>query len=298
MKIEQIAQMFPEVQSLIQQLTNQQTNDCFPSGHFYSATFSIQEIKEREDKIWKENPQPTIPGVDLNANGQLALLKEFEKYYDELPFDKDIPGLRYQFENGFYSYTDGIILYSMMRHLNPSKIIEVGSGFSSALMLDTKEHFGMDSELLFIEPYPERLNSLLRESDKKNCSVIVEKVQDVNPEVFATLGKNDILFIDSSHVLKTGSDLHYLLFEILPIIQPGVFIHFHDIFYPFEYPKRSVFAGRNWNENYFLRAFLMHNAGYKVRFFSHFMFSFHASAFERMPLCYNNGGGHLWIEKL
>jgi predicted O-methyltransferase YrrM len=215
-----------------------------------------------------------------------------------MPFGKELPGLRYYFDNDFYSYTDGIILYSMLRHFKPRKIIEVGSGFSSALMLDTKDYFKMDTELTFIEPYPERLISLLRDTDESKCHVLVENVQDIDPAVFKALNRNDILFIDSSHVLKTGSDLHFLMFDILPAIQPGVLIHFHDIFYPFEYPKESVFAGRNWNENYFLRAFLMHNTSYIIRFFSHFMFTFHSSAFEKMPLCYKNGGGNLWIEKL
>lgn len=298
MSINELAEKYPAVKELVDKLARYEKNDCYPPGHFYSAVFNVAELQTREEKIWKGMENPRLGGIDLNDGGQAELVAMMERYYGEMPFGKDLPGLRYSFENDFYSYTDGTILYSMMRHFQPKKIVEVGSGHSSALMLDTKEHFGMGTELVFIEPFPERLNSLLRDSDRDHCRVVVSPVQEVDPAFFAGLGKNDILFIDSSHVVKTGSDLHYLLFEVIPALQPGVLIHFHDVFYPFEYPKRWVFQGRNWNEDYFLRAFLMHNNAYKIRFFAHFMHVHHGHVFKNMPLCYKNGGGNIWLEKL
>ncbi len=293
-----MAAKYPQVKELMDRVKAYETNDSFPPGHFYSAVFSIEELKTREDKIWKGLDNPTVAGIDMNADGQKELVASFEKYYPEMPFDKNLPGLRYAFQNDFYSYTDGITLYSMIRHFKPRRIVEVGSGHSSALMLDTKEHFRLDTELVFIEPFPDRLNSLLRNTDRHECRVVVSPVQDVDPSFFSDLEKNDILFIDSSHVVKTGSDLHYLLFEVIPALQKGVLIHFHDVFYPFEYPKRWVLEGRNWNEDYFLRAFLMYNNAFKILFFAHYLHAHHGNIFSNMPLCYKNGGGNIWLEKL
>ena len=102
------------------------------------------------------------------------------------------------------------------------------------------------------------------ESDKTSCHVVESKIQDVDISIFSALKKGDILFVDSSHVVKTGSDVHFILFSILPVLESGVIIHFHDVFYPFEYPKKWVYKGFNWNEDYFLRAFMMHNNAYKL----------------------------------
>ncbi len=97
---------------------------------------------------------------------------------------------------------------------------------------------------------------------------------------------------------KTGSDVNYILFDILPILNKGVFIHFHDIFYPFEYPKKWVYEGRNWNEDYILKAFLMYNSEFKIRLFSHYLHELHKDTFKDMPLCYKNTGGNIWLEKI
>jgi hypothetical protein len=98
-------------------------------------------------------------------------------------------------------------------------------------------------------------------------------------------------------VVKTGSDLYHILFNILPVLKPGVYIHFHDIFFPFEYPKAWVMAGRNWNENYVLRAFLMYNEKFRVRLFSDYLYKKHTVAYWDLPLAYNVQGTSLWIEK-
>ena len=151
--------------------------------------------------------------------------------------------------------------------------------------------------MTFIEPFPARLFSLLTLKDKKNINLIKSEVQSVHLDNFKKLEAGDILFIDSSHVVKTASDVHFILFDVLPILKRGVFIHFHDVFYPFEYPKKWVLSGINWNEDYFLKAFLMYNDEFEIRLFSEYLHRFHDIAFEKMPLCYNNIGGNLWIEK-
>ena len=124
-----------------------------------------------------------------------------------------------------------------------------------------------------------------------------KKVQSVPLQKFKDLNENDILFIDSSHVSKTGSDVNFEIFNILTNLNSGVIIHFHDVFYPFEYPKEWVLAGRNWNENYLLRAFLSYNNSFEILHFSQFIHYHHKEAFQSMPLTYKNTGGNLWIRK-
>jgi predicted O-methyltransferase YrrM len=283
----------------VKTLYKQSLNSCHPNGHFYSPVISIEDVKKRESEIWKNVGSDGIQGVELRTDQQKELVLQFAKYYRELPFKAEKQtNIRYQFANGYYSYTDGIILYSMIRHFEPKMIIEIGSGFSSAIMLDTNELFFKNQiSLTFIDPYPERLYSLMTEGDKQHATVIESDVQVIPVNVFEKLQAGDILFIDSTHVSKTGSDVNYILFEILPILKKGVLIHFHDVFYPFEYPKEWVFKGFNWNEDYILKAFLMYNNKFEIRLFAEYLHTHHEDVFKEMPLCYNNTGGNLWLEK-
>jgi hypothetical protein len=165
-------------------------------------------------------------------------------------------------------------------------------------MLDTNERFLQHSlELTFIEPYAGRLLSLLTDIDKQRTTIIEAFVQAVPLTTYDQLEAGDILFVDSTHVVKTGSDVNHILFEILPRLKPGVFIHFHDIFYPFEYPKEWVFGGFNWNEDYFLKAFLLYNNAFDIVLFSEYLHKHHPDAFLNMPLAYKNHGGNLWLQK-
>jgi len=192
-----------------------------------------------------------------------------------------------------FGYSDAIFLYSFLRKHKPKRIIEVGSGFSSAVMLDTIDScFSEKPEMTFIEPYPERLISLFREKDKEQVRLIDRKVQDVSPDLFLALKSGDLLFIDSSHVMKCGSDLQFLMFEILPRLQSGVFVHFHDVFYPFDYLSEFLMDRIYWNEAYFLRAFLFYNSEWSIRFFNSYVnFMLGELIKEKMPLCAKDHGG-------
>jgi hypothetical protein len=227
-----------------------------------------------------------IAGVDLREGAQLALLDDLGRAYPGIPFaDHATHDRRFHFDNEYYSYFDSVVLFTMLRHARPRRVVEVGSGFSSAVMLDTRDAFlDRDTHLTFIDPYPERLESLLRPDDRARCTVLAQKVQDVPLATFTALEANDILFVDSSHVVKVGSDVAWIVFEILPRLAPGVIVHFHDIPYPFEYPLHWFRAGRAWNEAYILRAFLQFNRDFEIRFFNDFMATFHGDAVRaRMP---------------
>jgi predicted O-methyltransferase YrrM len=272
-----------------------------PPGHFYSPIPSIEQVRQDADRIFGDSPR-SLAGLDLNEAAQRSLLEKLAAYYPEMPFTATKQaGLRYYFENPAYGWSDGILLYCMIRLLQPRKIIEIGSGFSSCMMLDTNDLFCDGTiETAFIEPYPELLESLLRKSDSSSgrVRIIPARVQDVDLAEFSALEANDILFVDSTHVSKIDSDVNRILFEVLPSLAPGVYVHFHDIFYPFEYPREWVLEGRAWNEAYILRAFLQFNSGFSVVLMSTFMEHFHKDFFrERMPLCLKNPGGSLWLRK-
>jgi len=272
-------------------------SEFVPPGHFYSALPSTQE---REDFISAGSLEfDEIPGLKLNADKQFALLKKFKTYHSECPFAEPQDGpLRYYLSNPSYAYTDGLTLYSMIRQFKPRRIIEIGSGYSSCAMLDTNDlFFNSNIKITFIEPYPELLQSMLKPDDDREI-IIPKRVQDVDNRIFADLGENDILFIDSTHVSKLKSDVNEILFEILPELKKGVLIHFHDIFWPFEYPKEWIGEGRAWNEAYALRAFLEFNDSFEIIFFSDYLHKFQHRWFqENMPLCLKNKGGNIWIRK-
>ena len=152
-------------------------------------------------------------------------------------------------------------------------------------------------DLTFVEPYSKTLNKLVRPGDRY---ILIDKnIQSVDITLFKTLSENDILFIDTSHIVKTNSDVLFEIFEILPLLNKGVKIHVHDIFYPFEYPKVWVVDDkRNWNEIYLIRAFLMYNADFKIISFNTFLEYQDPEWFmANMPLCMESTGSSLWLEK-
>ena len=270
-------------------------------GSYSSPILANEEILKRRQQIFGIKKKQ-IDGVDLNEKAQLDLLEEIKKYYAEIPFeDNKKEALRYHFNNEFYSYSDAIFLYSVIRHFRPSRIIEVGSGYSSAVILDTNEHF-LNNKCLctFVEPYPERLLSILKEKDIEAQRIMKSFVQDIDLDTLDQLKENDILFVDSSHVAKTGSDVNHIFFEILPRLNKGVLIHFHDIFYPFEYPEKWILEqGRAFNEDYMLHAFLQYNTSFKIILFNTFLEYYYEDWFcKNMPLCLKNKGGSIWLQKL
>lgn len=273
-------------------------NQWVPAGHFYSPYPSLEEVAEY--KAGRRDPG-TLPGIDLQDEAQFALMEKFARYYPEIPFRDDATaGLRYRYVNSSYPAGDSIPLHCMIRHLQPRRIIEVGCGNSSCVTLDTNDRFFESRiELSFIEPYPEFFHSLLRPEEKERVRLLVQRLQDVPVAEFERLEPRDILFIDSTHVSKLNSDVNYFLFEIFPRLRPGVYIHIHDVFFPFEYPIEWLEEGRAWNEQYVLRAFLQFNDRFKIRFFNTYLFQKHRAWFEaHMPRCLAHPGGSIWLERV
>ncbi len=260
--------------------------DYYTPGDYSSPLPDYKEILARSQVLFEQDTAG-CPGIDLREEAQLKLLERFSYYYGDVPFPTHPQETtRYYYENDWFGYADAITLYSVLRHYKPQRIIEIGSGYSSAAMLDVNDLFLENKvHFTFIEPDPERLYNLLRREDKNKHTILQNQVQDVPLEVFRALTANDILFVDSSHVVKVGSDVAHILFDILPELNAGVIIHFHDIFWPFEYPREWMLLGIAYNEAYFLRSFLQYNDAFEIMFFSSFIAKRHADVLrEKMPL--------------
>lgn len=268
-----------------------------PPGHFYSPITDVNDVLVQSGDIWKKNE---FPGLSINDNVQHEHLIDFFHFAETLPFaDEKREGLRYYYQNPSYSYADAITLFCMIMKYNPKKIIEVGSGHSSCVMLDTNEFFFNNSiDATFIEPYPDYFFSLIKPTDKDSNKIVAGKLQNIPLALFESLEANDILFIDSSHVSKFNSDVNQVFFEILPRLKSGVLVHFHDIFYPFEYPYNWLVEGRSWNEIYILRSFLQFNSDFEIVFMSTYVSDKYKEEINsRMPLFLQNPGGNIWLRR-
>jgi predicted O-methyltransferase YrrM len=274
------------------------------AGHYYSALPSLEDVRRDRARIF-DRSRRDLPGIDVDDAGQVELLEALARFYPEQPFTAaPDPRNRYHLDNSWFAWGDGLLLHLMLRHARPRRVVEVGSGFSSLVLLDTSERFFDNQvELTFIEPNAERLRSRLRPGDAELARVVERRIQDVDLSLFRTLEAGDILFVDSSHVSKVGSDLNHLLFSVLPELGAGVLVHVHDVPYPFEYPQEWIEYGFAWNEAYLLRAFLQYNTDFRIRLWSSYLTLFHAELLEaRVPLAttpVNFGvGGSLWLERV
>ena len=234
--------------------------------HYYSA---VPNIAELEDTLWSE-PRPPV-GIDMREGVQLELLESVSARYrdelDRLPRDAPTADCPFYLNNGNFFGVDAAMLYGMVRKHRPQRIVEIGSGFSTllsslAIQKNMEEDSGYECRFVAIEPFPK--SELL--SQCRNLSELIESpVQRVPLDRFGELGADDILFIDSSHVSKLGSDVNRELLEIVPRVGNGVLVHVHDVFIPFEYPRNwAAEEGWFWNEQYLLQAFLSFNSSFEI----------------------------------
>ncbi|WP_344879785.1 class I SAM-dependent methyltransferase [Allokutzneria multivorans] len=265
-----------------------------PPGHYYSPVPSGEDVLRA---ITTVRNVPDLPGIDLREQSQRELAVTLSPMWADLP-ETASSDWRYDPDNEMFCLADAAVCYSMVRDLQPGRVIEVGSGFSSALALDAADRNAGDTSFTFIEPYPDRLLGLLRPEDRNRCTLVRGKVQDVPVDTFDQLRSGDLLFIDSTHVSKAGSDVNYLFFDVLPRLAEGVIVHVHDIFWPFEYPVDWLREGRNWTENYLLRAFLTHNSAFEILLFSSWLWAFEPDLVRKaLPAAAEHVPGSIWLRK-
>ena len=204
------------------------------------------------------------PAIDFRPDRQRALaLRLADTYASEIATIAALPAADgFDFANPYFSGFDAAAFYALIRDLKPRSVIEIGAGFSTRIAAKALARNGAEGKpgrLVCIEPFPE---PRLTQSGAA-FELVRKSVQDVPLEVFDQLDRNDILFIDSSHVATAGSDVCMEFLEILPRLKPGVWVHVHDIFFPADYPAEWLIGRRiAFNEQYMLEAFLAFNSAY------------------------------------
>ncbi len=272
----------------------------FPPGHYYSPVVDPEAVK---DYVARQRAlsYSDMAGIELRIDEMEAFWLSHSNDIAQTMFsDVKSDRMRFHYVNGSYPFGDAIMLRLMLLHFQSRRVIEIGSGYTTACMLDTFEESGIeDFSITCIEPYPDRLLSLLRENDWKRVNLLQQLVQTVNIDVFESLEAGDMLFVDSTHVVKTGSDVHFEIFDILPRLRPGVLIHFHDVPFPFEYPDEWIFSQNlSWNEAYFLRSFLMYNQSFRVVMWNSLLAKrLGKDRFPESSTFLRNPGTSIWIRK-
>ena len=276
---------------------------AYPNGHFYSPVVNTAELMDIKDRIWPDR-LPALPGIDLNDRSHRRILaKWFPRYMPDYDYPEKLSGdqdeTQFHTHNSQFSWLDARTLFVFLRKVKPRRMIEVGSGFSSLLSADVNHRFLDDRcHFLCIEPYP---RAFLLDGVPGMSELVTQKVQDIPLAEFDKLKRGDILFIDSSHVCKTASDVNFLYFEVLPRLKAGVLVHVHDIFLPFEYPVEWVMEdNRSWNEQYLLRALLMYSRAFRVMFGCMYAQDKFPDLVERalgLPAGGGFGGGSFWLKK-
>ena len=251
--------------------------------HYYEPipdfrTITLEKITRRRE----------FPAIDFRWDDQLSLLNELTAYHDELSV------LEFDFDNGFFSGFDAAVYYSLIRHLKPQRVIEIGGGYSTQL---AAKALRADGKLICIEPYPERLNGV-----GPSVELIQKRVEEIDVDFFSCLEAGDILFIDSSHAVKFGSDVCYEFLQLLPRLAPGVWIHVHDIFFPHDYPAEWLIERRMaFNEQYLLEAFLSFNEKFQITLANYWLCLDHADEAARLwpnARTANYGASSLWMKRI
>lgn len=260
--------------------------------HILEAGFSspIPIVRDISDDVFSEEENQSI---DWNKENQILLLKKLKKYVPE--FQEIVNDRKFDMSNPFFGWHDAPIYYTMIRLFRPKQIIEVGGGFSTkiAYLASQKNH---STSIKVIDPF---LSKDIKNNFSEFVKLIEKPVQNVPVHFFKDLNQNDILFIDSTHVSKIGSDVNFLFLKILPILKPGVIIHIHDIFLPNSFPKdwiknKLIF----WNEQFLLHAFLIGNKDFEILISNAFLQKYHYNDLKDFYDSHIIGGASFWMRKL
>jgi len=275
----------------------------FPPGHYYSAVYDPRKLlaEPSHSRIWPARPHER-PGIDWREAAQRSFLTDVMGAQKRLVLREqgDPEDGEYYALNGQFPPLDAWVLEGMLRHLRPRRMIEIGCGFSSLVTARVnRELLGGELDFTCVEPYP---RGFLSAGVDGIGELVVSKVEDVPLARFEQLLEGDVLFVDTSHVIRTGNDVAWIYGQILPRVRAGVHVHIHDVFLPGDYPEQWVREGWGWNENYLVEAFLQFNSAFEIVLGSQWALH-HASAeidvacpgFGQAP---EQGGGSLWLRRV
>ena len=239
--------------------------------------------------------------IDWKLEDQLDVVRRLSNYSAEI--QSIVDEAKFDFYNDSYLEVDATVYYSIIRDIKPEKIIEIGSGYSTqiaSIAIAKNQEDGKDGKIICIEPYPQ---PKLTDTNLQ-VEIITDRVETIDLSVFKELNGGDILFIDSTHTVKFGSDVCREILEILPALASGVWVHFHDIFFPYDYPPKWLIEERRaWNEQYMLEAFLAYNDRFEVILANHWLSVDYSEEVAKIwsgvlnwKQPYHNCGG-FWIRK-
>jgi predicted O-methyltransferase YrrM len=221
----------------------------------------LVSVPAADDPVWTSRSD--LPAVRCDLASQLALVEGMRGELAE--FTSEVRAKRgFELWNGFYQAGDAETLYAMIRRLRPERLVELGSGYSTlvtaaACARNAEEGSTVDVVAFDPEPRTDVRAALagIGRLEERDCRTL-------DPRWFDRLGDGDVLFVDTSHVVKLGSEVNWLVLEVLPRLAPGVHVHFHDVFLPYEYPRYLFEFGGHFNEQYLLHAFLVGNRDWEV----------------------------------
>lgn len=273
-----------------------------PAGLEIASTLTKRLEDARLRKLQEEghwNAPRYTEGLAFDSEASLAFLNEtcspYQAEYRRLPLSPNDDETQYFLENGWFGSVDAEVLYSVLRRFQPANIIEIGSGFSTRLMRRAINEGKLETRITSIDPHPN--TSVQAHADE----YIKAPVEDVEiARIVDLLSAGDVLFIDSSHTIKTGGDVPYLFLEILSRLKPGVLIHIHDIFLPFDYPEEWVLEDWGWTEQYLVHAFLAYNQAFEILWPGSYMWEHNKPDIQRVipNASASARPSSLWIKKI
>jgi len=283
------------------------TDNCLQHGSlpmlvdFNSPVPDLKDLEWR--KVWDHRSE--LAGIDFRPDAQVAFLlklgKEFGQECNWSPNPSSDP-YKFYTENYTFSFGCAAATHCILRHFKPRRLIEVGSGNSSLVISNALSLNTQESEYIIVDPYP---RSMIENGLPALTRLVKERVELLDVNFFAQLGKDDVLFIDSGHVVRIGGDVNYLILDVLPRLAPGVIVHFHDIGLPYEYPK--VYATNPqfrvfWTEAYLLQAFLCFNSQFEILIAMNYLMSDRQEVFRTAfplydPVKHRANSGSFWIHR-
>jgi hypothetical protein len=265
----------------------------FQPNHFYWPLNDVDFLRQYHE-LWHDRGLPR--GIDWDLDAQLAMAAQMDGYRHELadvPREPRAGRVEFVWENNAFGGADAVVYYGLVRDLQPRRVVEVGSGWSSLLLARALARNETPCAVTLVEPEPnpELFAALPAEWDVRRSIL-----QHADLGLFEGLGAGDVCLFDGTHCVRTGSDVNWFFFEVLPRLAPGVVVLIHDMLFPEDYFDRWVFdEGLSWNEQYLLQAFLMHNDAYRVRIANHALWIERRAEIDRL---YGADGTGVVLEKV